>query len=85
MESIEFGAAGLLILGVIGLFSIAGLVLVVWAVIDMAGHSEAEFTAVGSNRTVWLVSTIVLTFVCGIGWVAALIYLLSVRPKLRGR
>lgn len=79
------GATELLIVGVIGLVSLVGLGLVVWAVVDMAGHSEAEFAAIGSNRTTWLVTTIVLTFVCGIGWIVALSYLLSQRPKLRGR
>lgn len=77
-----FGAAELLIIAVLGLISLAALGLVVWAVIDMAGHSEAEFAAIGSNRTGWLVATIALTFVCGLGWIAALVYLLSVRPKL---
>lgn len=79
------GSVELLVIGVIGLVSLAVLALVVWAVVDMAGHSEAEFAAIGSNRTTWLVMTIVLTFVCGIGWIPALVYLVSVRPKLRGR
>ena len=79
---VGLGAAELVILLGIGLFGIVVLGLVVWAVIDMAGHTEAEFAAVGSNRTGWLVSTIVLTLVCGLGWIPALIYLLSVRPKL---
>jgi hypothetical protein len=76
---------GLLVVGILGLISLAGLVLVVWAVVDMAGRSEAEFEAIGSNRTVWLVGTIVLTLACGVGVIPALVYLLSVRPRLQAR
>jgi hypothetical protein len=51
----------------------------------MAGHTEAEFATHGHSKTAWLVGTLVLTLVCGLGWIAALIYLVSIRPKFRRR
>ena len=67
------------------LFLILGLValgITIWGVVDALQRPDAVWAAAGQNKTTWVVLMIVLAFLCGLGWVVALIYLLSIRPKL---
>jgi hypothetical protein len=71
--------------GALAIFVIVGLVLfgiTVWGVVDALQRPDAVWAAAGQNKTTWVVLMIVLAFLCGLGWVVALIYLLSIRPKL---
>jgi hypothetical protein len=73
-------------IAILGVVLIAGLVplgLAIWAVIDIAQRSEASFQAAGQSKTTWLLLVILLTLFCGLpGAVLALIYLVSIRPKV---
>ena len=59
------------------------LVVPVWAVVDAMGATDAQWNTVGQQRTLWVALIAVGTF-CGgpIGVVLAIVYLLTVRPKL---
>ncbi len=66
-------------------FIIVGLVALgftIWGVVDALQRPDAVWAAAGQNKTTWVVLMIVLAFLCGLGWVVALIYFLSIRPKL---
>lgn len=61
------------------------LALPVWAIVDALRASDAEWAAIGQQRTLW-VSLIGLSVVCGggvVGIVLAVVYLVTVRPKLQ--
>ena len=79
------GLPELLIILVVGVVGLGGLAVAVWAVVDIAGRSPADFEAIGSNRTAWLVGVVVASVACGLGIVAGPAYLVGVRPKLPGR
>ena len=65
-------------------FSIAALGIPIWAIVDAAGRPESCWSAVGANKTLWIVLIAVFTFACGIvGLVLAIVYLASLRPRLR--
>ncbi len=64
------------------ILGIAALGITIWGVVDALQRPDAVWAAAGQNRTTWVVLMIVLAFLCGLGWVVALIYLLSIRPKL---
>ena len=55
----------------------------VWALIDIATRPEESFAAVGRNKTNWVVLMIVgIILIFPLAFVAALVYLIAVRPKL---
>ena len=60
------------------------LVLPVWAIVDALQATEAQWEAIGQQRTLWLV-LIAAGTLCGglIGTILAIVYLATVRPKLR--
>ena len=58
------------------------LVLPIWAIVDAVSRPDAVWAATGQNKTLWIVLIVVLTVLCGVGWIVALVYLLSIRPKL---
>ena len=64
------------------ILGLAALGLTIWGVVDALQRPDAAWAAAGQNKTTWVVLMIVLAFLCGLGWVVALIYLLSIRPKL---
>jgi hypothetical protein len=59
------------------------LVIPIWALVDAMGATDAQWAAVGQQRTLWVALIAVGTF-CGgpVGLVLAVVYLLTVRPKL---
>jgi hypothetical protein len=63
--------------------ALAGMALVLWALVDLSSYSMAAWQKVGRNRTVWVVVLIVATFLVGFGWLVAIFYLVWLRPKLR--
>ena len=69
----------LIILFVLSLF----VVLPVWAIVDALRATELQWQVVGQNRYVWVALIAAGTFFGGFfGFVLAIVYLVSVRPKL---
>jgi hypothetical protein len=59
------------------------LVLPVWALVDALQATDAQWVAVGQQRTVWVALLAICTLCAGpVGPVLAVVYLVSVRPKL---
>jgi Na+-driven multidrug efflux pump len=63
---------------------VVGLVVPVWAIVDAASRPSGAFSAAGSSKTMWIVLIVVGWLVTGlIGIVLALVYLVSIRPRVR--
>lgn len=60
----------------IGLISLVGLVVWVWALVDALGRPDPQWEAAGHSKMVWIVLLVFLGFLAGV------IYLLSARPQL---
>ena len=68
---------GLLVFGsLVALVSLAGLVLLVLALIDLVKRPSEEWTASGHNQLLW---GVIIVFV---GFIGPLLYLLIARPAL---
>jgi hypothetical protein len=59
-----------------------GLSLTMWAVIDIASHSQAAFAGAGSSKVAWIVVIVGFTFFMGFGFLLAIYYLIGVRRKV---
>ncbi len=77
-ESESFMQVGLFTLLVV-LPAIAGLVLLIWALVDLLQRPQDQWVASGQDRLVW---ALVVIFV---GLIGPLLYLLIARPKLEGQ
>jgi hypothetical protein len=56
----------------------------IWALVDAAVRPREAFVAVGDSKTLWITLIAVCTLALGIvGFILALVYLLSIRPKVR--
>jgi hypothetical protein len=67
--------------GVLLIFVIAGLGLIIWAIVDVARRPPGVLSS--RAKTGWLVGLITGTLLFGIvGLVAAVVYLVVVRPRL---
>jgi hypothetical protein len=80
VSSLGNALAPVLIVSFISLW--IGLVLAsvgvwVWMLVDACQRPEWAYNQTGSNKTMWIVLIAVL------GWIAALIYLFAIRPKVR--
>jgi Protein of unknown function (DUF2516) len=63
---------------------VLGLVVPVWAIVDAASRPSGAFIAAGSSKTTWIVLIVVSWLVTGlIGIILALVYLFSIRPRVR--
>lgn len=63
---------------------VASWVIPVWAIVDAAVRSEADFAAIGASKATQLVVLAVSAIVCGlIGTIISAIYLLTTRRQLR--
>ena len=67
---------------IVVLLGFAALGVTIWGVVDALQRPDAVWAAAVQNKTTWVVLMIVLAFLCGLGWVVALVYLFSIRPKL---
>ena len=71
---------------VIAIVTIVFLVFPVWSLADAVMRTPQDFDRIGQSRTTWIVLLLLGVFCFGIvGAVLGIYYLLSVRPKLRGR
>jgi hypothetical protein len=66
------------------LFGLAGLVIPLWAIVDAASRPSGAFMAAGSSKSLWI-SLILITWLLTviIGFVLAVAYLASIRPRVR--
>jgi hypothetical protein len=68
---------------VIAIF-VVGLVIPVWPIVDAASRPSGTFAAAGSSKTMWIVLIVIGWLVTGlIGIVLAVVYLASIRPRVR--
>jgi hypothetical protein len=73
----------LTILLVIGLGAVV-IAVEVWAIIDAATRPHEAWEAIGANKALWITLIAVFAVACGIvGLVLAIVYLATIRPKLR--
>lgn len=61
------------------LFLTVPLALMLVALIDVLGHSEDDFSAIGHSRSVWMVSVVILLAL------GPILYLTLAKPKMRGQ
>lgn len=57
-------------------FLLVPLVLLVFALVDLVQHSDAEWSAAGQDRLTWLLITLL------VGVIGPVLYLVVARPKL---
>jgi hypothetical protein len=63
---------------------IAAFAVSIWAIVDAATQPDPAWQAIGSSKALWIALIAVFTFACGIvGFVLAIVYLTSLRPRLR--
>jgi hypothetical protein len=75
-----FGVDGLIVL----VFGFIALVLPIWALIDAISRPSAAFTAAGSSKGLWITLIVVFWLLTGIiGAVLSIVYLASIRPRVR--
>jgi len=56
----------------------------VWAIVDAAGHLNEAYQQIGSHKITWIVLLVALTLLFNpIGIIGSVVYLASVRPRLR--
>jgi hypothetical protein len=81
---VDSGLGALEILVLLGLVvaGVLSIALPIWAIVDAARRPDEVWTAAGQNKTLWIVLLAVFTVTCGAGWIVAIIYVASVRPKL---
>jgi len=68
----------------LSLIGIIGIAVPLWALIDAATRPSAAFAVAGSSKLTWILLIVILTLLTGIiGLVVSVVYLVSIRPKLR--
>jgi hypothetical protein len=61
------------------------LVVPLWAIIDAATRPTPAWQAAGQSKPLWLSLIIVTTLLTGlIGLILSIVYLIVIRPKVRG-
>lgn len=79
MISEIFGVDGIFLLVVI-----VGLVVPIWALIDAISRPTAAFVAAGSSKGMWIALIVIFWFFTGvIGLILSVVYLASIRPRVR--
>lgn len=74
----NLGAPELLIL----LFGAVPYAVIIWALVDAATRPDWAWERSGQNKALWIALLAVGLLLCAIGFVLALVYLLSVRPQV---
>jgi Protein of unknown function (DUF2516) len=75
-----FGVDGLIVMAVF----VVSLVVSIWAIADAVSRPTGAFTAAGSSKGLWI-ALIVLTWIFTgfIGLILAIVYLASIRPRVK--
>lgn len=80
--------SGVLLLPLHGALLVIGLAMLavkIWALVDAAIHPDAAYRAAGKwSKTAWLLILAIGLLLSWIGLIAAIVYLVDVRPALRG-
>jgi hypothetical protein len=75
-----FGVDGLFVV----VFALVGIVIPLWAIIDAISRPTGAFRAAGSSKGLWLALMILFWFFTGIiGVILSVVYLASIRPRVR--
>ena len=81
MNGVIFGLDGLFVL----LIGLVGLVLPIWVLVDAISRPTGAFTAAGSSKGMWIALILLFWLFTGIvGVVLSVVYLASIRPRVRG-
>jgi hypothetical protein len=69
---------------VVTVLALVALGICIWAIADAASRPTGAFVAAGSNKVMWIALIAVFYFLTGIiGTILALVYLASIRPRVR--
>jgi len=75
-----FGVDGVIIL----VIALIALVLPIWALIDAISRPSGAFSAAGSSKGMWIALIVLFWVFTGIiGAVLSIVYLASIRPRVR--
>jgi len=67
--------------GLVSVFVLAGLGLIIWAIVDVARRPSAVLSS--RAKTAWILGLVAGGLLLGIvGVVAAVVYLVAIRPRL---
>jgi hypothetical protein len=81
VNGVIFGLDGLFVL----LIGLVGLVLPIWVLVDAISRPTGAFTAAGSSKGMWIALILLFWLFTGIvGVVLSVVYLASIRPRVRG-
>ena len=81
-ESDARSVVRLILITVVGAMLLAGIVLPIWAGIDILRRPEQQWADSGQNQLFWIVLIVATLLACGAGWIVPTIYLVTIRPKL---
>ena len=80
MTSEIFGLDGLIIL----IIALVALVIPIWALVDSISRPSGAFSAAGSSKGLWVALIVVFWFFTGIvGVILSIVYLASIRPRVK--
>jgi hypothetical protein len=72
----------ILLVTIVGALLLAGLVLPVWAFVDIVRRPEEQWARSGQNKLFWILFMVVTLPACGASWIVPTVYLVTIRPKL---
>lgn len=64
-------------------FGVAATALSVWAAIDAGSFPDHAFEAAGTSKMLWILLPLVGLLMCGLGPIAAAIWFLAFKPRVR--
>ncbi len=67
---------------VVGAMVLAGIVLPVWAFVDIVRRPDEQWQQSGQNKLFWILLIVLTLLACAAGWIVPTIYLIMIRPKL---
>ena len=71
----------LLTVAIIGL---VGFAIPIWAIVDAASRPSGAFSAAGSSKAMWISLIVIFWLITGVvGLILAVVYLASIRPRVR--
>jgi hypothetical protein len=75
-----FGVDGVIVL----LIALVFLVIPIWAIVDAISRPAGAFAAAGSSKGMWIALVVLFWFFTGIiGFILSIVYLASIRPRVR--
>lgn len=80
MQAMIFGPDLIVVLVLLCVF----WVVPIWAIVDAASRTSTSFETAGSSKALWIGLIVVfMFFFAPVAIILALVYLLSIRPKVR--